>query len=159
MKTSRIGIEFIKKFEGCKLKAYKPVPTEKYYSIGYGHYGADVKKGMEISQSQAEAYLVKDLATAENALNITGVNFTQNQFDSLVSWIYNLGVGNFKSSTMRKYIIARKESEPITDQMVKWVNSNGKPLLGLKRRRVAEANMFIGKELYYIDNSGKIKKH
>ena len=87
-----------------------------------------------------------------------GVNYTQGQFDALTSWIFNLGQGNFKSSTMYKYIVARKSDLEITDQMVKWHNAGGKPLLGLKKRRCAEANMFLGKEMYYIDVNGCVKK-
>ena len=158
MTTSQNGIDFIKKFEGCRLAAYKPVPTEKYMTIGYGHYGADVRNGMVITQQRAEELLKGDIKPVERLLNGMGINYTQGQFDALTSWIYNLGVGNFKSSTMYKYIVSHKGDEAITDQMVKWANAGGRPLLGLRRRRVAEANMFLGKERYYVDNSGNIKK-
>ena len=159
MNTSQKGIDLIKQFEGCRLKAYKPVPTEKYWTIGYGHYGADVKPNMAITQAQAETILQSDLKPIERLLNDMGINYTQNQFDSLVSWIYNLGSGAFKSSTMYRYIVARRNDIDITDQMVKWHNAGGKPLLGLKKRRCSEANMFLGKVLYYIDSRGNIKKH
>ena len=159
MNTSQKGIDLIKQFEGCKLKAYKPVPSEKYWTIGYGHYGADVKPNMVITQAQAETLLQGDLKPIERLLNGMGINYTQGQFDALISWNYNLGTGAFKSSTMYKYIVARRNDIDITDQMVKWVNSGGKPLLGLKRRRAIEANMFLGKELYYIDLRGNIKRH
>lgn len=158
MKTSQKGIDLIKQFEGCRLKAYKPVQTEKYLTIGFGHYGADVKPNMVITQAQAEDLLKRDIIAFEGVLNAMGINFTQNQFDALISWQYNLGASNFQSSTMYKYIRARKSDLEITDQMVKWVNSNGKPLLGLKRRRVAEANMFLNKEVYFVNAKGEIKK-
>ena len=158
MTISQKGIDFIKQFEGCRLTAYKPVSTEKYYTIGYGHYGVDVRRGMVITQQRAEELLKGDIKPVERLLNGMGINYTQGQFDALTSWIYNLGVGNFKSSTMYKYIVSHKNDEAITDQMVKWVNAGGMPLLGLRRRRVAEANMFLGKERYYVDNSGNIKK-
>lgn len=57
-KIGQAGMQLIMQFEGCRLTAYKPVATEKYYTIGYGHYGADVTKGMKISMAQAEAYLI-----------------------------------------------------------------------------------------------------
>ena len=85
MKTSQIGVDLIKSFEGCRLAAYKPVPTEKYWTIGYGHYGADVVPGIKITQAQAEAYLKKDLERFENAVTRTGLALNQNQFDALVS--------------------------------------------------------------------------
>lgn len=159
MKISKDGIAFIKQWEGCKLTAYKAVPTEKYYTVGIGHYGADVKKGDVITQAQAEQLLIKDVAPIETLLNNLHVTFTQGQFDALCSWIFNSGVGNFNSSTMRKYIIERRPDENITDQMVKWHNAGGKPLAGLKRRRVAEANLWLGHDVYYVDMTGKIKKH
>lgn len=153
METSEHGIGLIKQFEGCKLTAYKPVPTERYWTIGYGHYGADVKQGQTITQAQAEALLVKDIKPIEQLLNKMNVNFRQSQFDALVSWIFNLGAGNFANSTMKKYIMQRRKDEDITDQLVKWVSCWGKPLLGLKKRRVAEANLWLGREAYRIVGS------
>lgn len=155
MKISQKGLEIIKKYEGCKLFAYRDsvgVPT-----IGYGHT-KNVTMGMAITQAQAEAFLRQDVEYVEKILNGMGVNFTQNSFDSLCSWIFNLGVGSFNSSTMKKYIVARKPDIEITDQMVRWHNAGGKPLLGLKKRRVEEANLWLGQEKYYLDASGNIKK-
>ena len=158
MKTSQRGIDLIKQFEGCKLTAYKPVPTEKYWTIGYGHYGADVKQGMAITLERAEELLRLDVAPIERTINGLGINLRQEAFDALVSWIYNLGQGSFAQSTMRKFIVAGRADLDITDQMVKWHNAGGRPLLGLKRRRVSEANLWLGFEYYWIDNNGNIKK-
>ena len=155
MKISQKGIDLIKKFEGCKLTAYRDsvgIPT-----IGVGHTKG-VKMGMTITQAQADEYLRSDLVTCEQTLNKLGVNLAQNEFDALCSWIFNLGSGAFNSSTMKRYIVANKSDEEITDQLIKWHNAGGRPLLGLKRRRVAEANMFINKERYFVDASGNIKK-
>ena len=155
MFTSQQGIDLIKKFEGCVLEAYKcPAGV---WTIGYGTTQG-VKPGMKITQYQAEAFLKRDIQPLESTLNSMGVNFTQNQFDALISWMYNLGVGNFNTSTLKKKIIARASDEDICDQIIKWVNSGGKPLLGLKRRRVEEANLFIGSKFYYIDISNNICK-
>ena len=155
MRISQRGINMIKDFEGCKLAAYKDsvgVPT-----IGIGHVKG-VKMGMKITQAQADKYLVEDLAVAEKCLNSLGVTLKQNQFDALCSFIFNLGVGNFNSSTMKKYIVAKCSDIDVTDQMVKWCNAGGRPLLGLKKRRVAEANMYLGYTKYIVDASGNIKK-
>ena len=155
MKISNKGIELIKTFEGCKLFAYRDsvgVPT-----VGYGHT-TNVRMGMAITQAEAEKFLHDDLIPVESVLNAMGVNFTQNEFDALCSWIFNLGAGNFHSSTMKKYIVANKPDLDITDQMVKWHNAGGKPLLGLKKRRVAEANMWLGREVYKVDGQGNIKR-
>ena len=158
MTISQEGIDLIKQFEGCKLVAYKPVPTEKYWTIGYGHYGSDVYEGMKITEKKAEKLLMEDLKKFEATINKVRINFIQREFDALVSWVYNLGPSNFNTSTMRQYIIGDRDDEEITGQMVKWVNAGGKPLTGLKRRRIAEANMFLGYERYSLDKDNNIIK-
>lgn len=155
MNTSDKGINLIKKYEGCKLYAYRD--SVGVLTIGYGTTKG-VKAGMSITQQQAESFLKRDIVPLEKVLNSMNINFTQGQFDALISFQYNLGAANFKSSTMYKYIVARKSDLEITDQMVKWHNAGGKPLLGLKKRRIAEANMFLGKDVYYVDSLGNIKK-
>jgi len=155
MEISNQGISLIKQFEGCKLSAYKDsvgIPT-----IGYGHT-KDVRMGMVITQALAEQYLKDDLQPVEKLLNGMGVNFKQNQFDALCSWIFNLGASKFNSSTLKKYIVANKSDVEIGDQIIRWVNAGGKPLLGLKRRRIAEANMFVGRDIYYLDSNNDIKR-
>lgn len=150
MKVSNKGVDLIKKYEGCRLQAYKPVLGEKYWTIGIGHYGKDVKQDERITMERALELFHNDIVPIEKVINGLNINFKQNQFDALVSWIFNLGVGNFNSSTMKKKILMKANEEEITDQMVKWVNSCGKPLLGLKKRRVDEANLFLGVQLYEI---------
>ena len=155
MKISSDGIELIKKFEGCRLKAYRcpaGVPT-----IGYGHTKG-VKMGDKITQEQADDFLREDVKHIEVLLNKLGINFRQEQFDALVSWIFNLGGGNFNSSTMKKRIVSDAGNLDITDQLVKWYNAGGRPLSGLKLRRIAEANMFLGEEIYYLDENNNIKR-
>ena len=155
MNTSQKGLDLIKKYEGCKLYAYRcPAGV---LTIGYGHTKG-VKAGQAITQAQAEQFLKDDIRPLETLLNDMRLNFKQNQFDALISWIFNLGAANFKSSTMYKKIIAHADDLDITDQMVKWYNAAGRPLLGLKKRRVEEANMFLGKDVYYVDNKGEIKR-
>lgn len=100
-KISQVGIKFIKSFEGCRLKAYKPVPTETHYTIGWGHYGPDVQLDMTITQAQADSMLVADLAKYEGYVNNSNyvpvtAQLNQNQFDALVSFCYNCGNGSLK---------------------------------------------------------------
>lgn len=155
MFTSQNGIDLIKKYEGCKLTAYKcpaGVPT-----IGYGHTQG-VKMGMTITQAQADAFLKADIKPLESILNKMGINYTQGQFDALISWLFNFGIGNFNSSTLKKKILTKASDIEITDQIIKWVNVGGKAMLGLKKRRIEEANLFLNKELYYIDTNNNIKK-
>lgn len=93
MKTSNKGIELIKSFEGCHLTSYK-CPSG-VWTIGYGHT-AGVGKGQNITQAQADAYLVADLAKYESYVNALIMKLNQNQFDALVSFTYNCGQGNLK---------------------------------------------------------------
>ena len=155
MTASRLGLRLIKDFEGLRLGAYKcPAGV---WTIGFGHTNG-VKQGQVITEAQACDFLVEDIAPIEKLLNSLGINFRQDQFDALVSWIFNLGAGNFNKSTLKKKILADAKDEEIAYEFTKWVNAGGKPLAGLKRRRVAEANMFLGDELYYLDDKNNIKK-
>ena len=155
MTTSRKGLQLIKDFEGLRLAAYKcPAGV---WTIGYGHTKG-VKQGQVIDQMRADDMLIEDIAPIERLLNSIGINFRQEQFDALCSWIFNLGVGNFSHSTMIVRIGTNASDIEITDQLVRWIKAGGKPLKGLKRRRIAEANMFLGKEVYYLDKDDNICK-
>lgn len=146
MKSSDLLIRKIKEFEGLSLKAYKPVPTEKFYTIGYGHYGADVKANQVITEKEAESLLRKDLEKFEAYVNKLNVCKKQCCFDSLVSFTFNLGTAALGRSTLLKYIRANKAEQYIRGEFAKWVNSGGVPLRGLKRRRQWEADRYYGKE-------------
>lgn len=137
MKTSQKGIDLIKCFEGCRLQAYKAVPTEPCYTIGYGHYGSDVSPNMVISQAQAEAFLKQDLAKYESAVNSLGIPLNQNQFDALVSFAYNCGAGNLKK------LVRGRDTQQIADAMLQYNKSGGNVLAGLTRRRQAERELFL----------------
>ena len=139
------GLNLIKSFEGCKLTAYKCLPTEKYYTIGYGHYGSDVKAGMKITEEQAEELLLQDCKKAIKNVNsfMSKYNFNQNQFDALVSFTYNLGGSNLKSSTLLKKVNANPCDRTIADEFKKWVNAGGKKLNGLVKRRKSESELYF----------------
>ena len=155
MTTSRNGLQLIKDFEGLRLESYKcPAGV---WTIGYGHTKG-VKPNVVIDQMRAEDLLIEDIAPIERMLNKLGINFRQECFDALVSWNFNLGEGAFRNSTLLKKIVADAPDEEITDEIVKWVNANKKPLLGLKIRSIAEANMFLGYDKYYLDKDNNIKK-
>ena len=146
MKSSDLLIRKIKEFEGLSLKAYKPVPTEKFYTIGYGHYGADVKANQVITEKEAESLLRKDLEKFEAYVNKLDVCKRQGQFDSLVSFSFNLGTAALGRSTLLKYIRANKAEQYIRGEFAKWVNSKGMRLKGLVIRRQWEADRYYGKE-------------
>lgn len=136
MDISQNGINLIKKYEGCRLKAYKPVATEKYFTIGYGHYGADVRQGMTITQAQADAFLKKDCTASVKAVNALGKPFNQNQFDALVSFCYNCGSGNLKSLCNGRTI------DQIGDKIILYNKAGGKVLNGLVKRRKEEQALY-----------------
>ena len=141
------GLALIKKFEGCELKAYQC--SAGVWTIGYGHT-KDVIEGMEITQEQAEQMLVDELHEYESYINkYVTVALSQNQFDALVSWVYNLGPANLSASTMLK-VLNSGEYEDVPAQMKRWNKAGGKVLEGLIRRREAEACLFIGKEWFEI---------
>ena len=146
MKSSDLLIRKIKEFEGLSLKAYKPVPSERYYTIGYGHYGADVKANQVITEKEAESLLRKDLEKFEAYVNKLDVCKKQFQFDALVDFSFNLGTAALGRSTLLKYIRANKAEQYIRGEFAKWVNSGGVPLRGLKARRQWEADRYYGKE-------------
>ena len=147
MNTSAEGIALIKKFEGCELKAYQC--SAGVWTIGYGHT-KDVEEGDTISKDQAEEMLVEELHEYENYVNeYVNVALSQNQFDALVSWVYNLGPANLTASTMLK-VLNSGEYEDVPAQMKRWNKAGGKVLEGLIRRREAEACLFVGKEWFEI---------
>lgn len=154
MKTSNKGIELIKKHEGLRLKAYL-CPAGKW-TIGYGHT-KDVKPGQVITEEEAERLLRDDLAIAENEINRHNLDINQNQFDALASFVYNVGVGNFRTSTLLKKIKANPNDESIADEFRRWVYSNGKKLPGLVKRREEEAELYF-KEIEEIEEVEEIKE-
>ena len=133
----------IKYFESCKLTAYQD--SVGVWTIGWGHT-AGVKKGDNWTQDEADDILLNDLEKFEGYVNqYVKVPLTQNQFDALVSWTFNLGPGNLKSSTMLTKL-NEKSYDEVPSQMKRSNKAGGKVLRGLERRRNAEAAMFSGKE-------------
>ena len=143
MKTSPKGIALIKEFEGLRLKAYKC--PGGVWTIGYAHT-AGVKPGMVITEKQAEEYLKADLIAFEKYLNGLGLALNQNQFDALISFIYNIGTGNFTSSTLLRKIRLNPQDNSIMDDFLRWVYSKVRVLPGLKRRRLAEMKLYFSKD-------------
>ena len=135
MKTSDLGIQLICRFEGLKTDAYKDavgIPT-----IGYGHTKG-VRMGMKITKEQAIEFLKEDLVKAENAVNKYNAkyNFSQNQFDALVSFAFN--VGSIDQLTAK----GTRTIEKIAECIPKYNKAGGKKLQGLVNRRQAELEMF-----------------
>ena len=133
------GVKLIQSFESCKLTAYpdqRGIPT-----IGWGHT-AGVKLGDTCSQAQADSWFLDDTHWASlEVIRTVDVSITQNQFDALVSFVFNVGAGNWTSSTLRRLVNGR--SPEAAQEFVKWDHVSGVPDAGLLRRRQAEQALFL----------------
>lgn len=139
MKISENGLKLIIDFEGFCPKATKAVKTEKYYTIGYGHYGKDVDEKQTITKEEALLLLKKDMKRFEAKVMKYNncYNFTQNEFDALVSFAYN--VGNIDQLTVK----GTRTKKEIADAMLLYIKSGGKVLNGLRKRRIRERELFL----------------
>lgn len=138
MTTSKQGVELIKAFEGFREKSYKAVSTEKYYTIGYGHYGADVKRGQTITVEQGDQLLVDDLKKFEAKVNeySSRYNFNQHEFDALVSFAYNIGSIDQLTDN------GKRSRADIRAHWLEYNKSGGKVIKGLVTRRTKELELF-----------------
>jgi len=141
LKTSQQGLELIKRFEGFSSKPYLDpvgIPT-----IGYGHTFGVTMDMRPISEERATEYLKEDVLHAELGVKeLVRVPLTQNQFDALVSFTYNLGVGNFELSTLLRKLNSSRYDD-VSAEFGKWIYAGGKRLRGLEERRRAEAELFM----------------
>jgi lysozyme len=147
MTTSQKGIDIIKSFEGCRLKAYQD--SAGVWTIGYGTImypsGKRVKAGDRITKECAEEYLAYEIGLKARSVEVftSDLHLSQNQFDALVSFAYNLGVGALQRSTLLKKVRAEKNDPAIRGEFMKWVRAGGKVLKGLQRRRQKEADLYF----------------
>lgn len=141
-RISRKGVRFIAKFEGFVDHAYKPVAAEPYWTIGYGHYGPDVKAGATINQRRARKLLREDLRRFDAAVNrLVRVRLNQPQHDALVSFAFNAGESALADSTLLA-LLNRSQYSAVPGQLLRWVNGASGPLAGLVTRRKAEGALF-----------------
>lgn len=144
MKISASGLWLIKKFEGLSLKPYADIAGKM--TIGYGHLilpGENFDKG--ISSQEAESLLLRDIARFEKAVSrLVSRSIIQNQFDALVCFTFNVGENAFNKSTMLKKINNGDSDIDIAREFLKWLYAGGQPSRGLLRRRLAEAQLYLG---------------
>lgn len=146
MTPSKTCADLVKSFEGCILKAYPdPGTGGDPWTIGVGHTGPEVKPGVVWTQAQADAALETDLARfARGVWNAIGEKeTTQNRFDALVSFAFNVGLGNLLNSTLLR-MHNKGDYAGAAGQFIRWNKAAGKVLNGLTRRREAEAKMYRG---------------
>ena len=145
MQTSDKGIALIKQFEGCKLTAYQD--SVGVWTIGYGWTkpvdGKPIRAGMTINQETAERLLKTGLVSYESDVSrLVKVGLTQEQFDALVSFTYNLGARSLSTSTLLRKLNAG-DYAGAADEFLRWNKAGGKVLNGLTRRREAERALFL----------------
>jgi len=139
-KVSPAGRALVEDFEKCRLVAYKPTPND-VWTIGIGHTEG-VRAGQVITQEQAIELLIEDMEWVEECVNkYVRVPINQNQFDALACFVFNVGCGAFKGSTLLKKL-NNKDYEGAANQFIRWNKQAGEVLAGLTRRRFAEAKLF-----------------
>jgi lysozyme len=137
---SNNGLELTKGFEACRLSAYRDI--KGVLTIGFGHTGPEVHPGMVITEAEADALLVKDMQVADLAVNrLVTASLSQNQFDALVDFTFNLGEGVLARSTLLRVLNTGKY-DYAADQLLAWDHAGGQVVAGLLRRRRAEMELF-----------------
>ncbi|MGQ9570191.1 MAG: lysozyme [bacterium] len=138
--VSERGINLIKAFEGFRPTPYHCIAG--YSTIGIGHRILPHESFVSISEEEAEDILRKDLSKTERAVSrLIRVPLTQNQFDALCSFTFNLGAGALQRSTLRMKV-NREEHDEVFDEFMKWIYAGGRKIRGLIRRRFAEACLY-----------------
>lgn len=145
LKLSQVGIDLIKSFEGCSLKAY--ICPGDTWTIGWGTTGKvngkPITEGMTITQKEADDLFLRSLKTYEDAVNkYVKVLINQNQYDALVSFTYNCGPGALQKSNLLKYL-NQGDYVKAAKEFQLWNKAGGKVVTGLTRRRAAEKTLFL----------------
>lgn len=145
MKISANGLVVIKHFESLSLKAYPdPATGGAPWTIGWGHTGYEVKPGLVWNDNQAQNALLADLEKFQKGVSaVIQTTLTQGQYDALVSFSFNLGLGSLQNSTLLKMVNSRDMGNAAA-QFSRWNKAGGKVMKGLIRRRAAEAALFTG---------------
>ena len=145
LSISANGVNLIASFEGLSLTAYKAISSEKYYTIGYGHYGKEITKDTKITKQEALSLLQSDCKKFEKKVNkyMNTYHFNQNQFDALVSFAYN--IGNIDGLTKN----GTRSIKEIERVLPSYNKAGGKVLNGLTKRRNKELELFKQKIRYF----------
>ena len=140
MVVNERGVDIIKEFEGLRLTSY--LCAAKVWTIGYGHTGPDVYQGMTITKQTAEDLLRGDLLYFEHGVDSLIETATENEFSAMVSLAFNIGLGNFKKSSVLKYHNIGKRAQAANSFLL-WIKGGGRQLPGLVRRRSAERSLYL----------------
>ena len=150
------GLHFAAAWEQFKGTAYRATPDEDYLTIGYGHYGSDVKAGQTITPWQALLLLNHDMASAVMAVSaVIHPSLNQAQFDAVVDLVFNNGAGVIASTTGTGQALRSGAVDTLRAKLALFINQNGKPLLGLRRRTAGRLAMFDGKTWQEAEKIGR----
>lgn len=150
------GIHFTAAWEKFRGTAYKATPAEKYWTIGYGSYGPHVKEGQKITEGQALILLNRDMAHACLVVDTAAhPSLTQAQFDAVVDLVFNAGPGVIAPSTGTGQALRAGDVKTLRAKLALFINQNGKPVLGLRRRVAGRLALFDGKPWQEAEKIGR----
>lgn len=150
------GLHFTAAWEQFRGTAYRATPAEKYLTIGYGSYGPHVKDGQKITEGQALILLNRDMAAAVKAVDaVAHPSLTQAQFDAVVDLVFNAGAGVIASTTGTGQALRAGDVKTLRAKLALFINQNGKPVLGLRRRVAGRLALFDGKPWQEAEKIGR----
>lgn len=150
------GLHFTAAWETFAPVAYRATKAEKHLTIGYGHYGPDVYPGMKITPAQGLLYLNRDMAAAVKAVDaVAHPSLTQAQFDAVVDLVFNAGAGVIASTTGTGKALRAGDVKTLRAKLALFINQNGKPVLGLRRRVAGRLALFDGKPWQEAEKIGR----
>lgn len=150
------GLHFTAAWEQFRGTAYRATSAEKYLTIGYGSYGPHVKPGQKITEGQALILLNRDMAAAVKAVDaVAHPSLTQAQFDAAVDLVFNAGAGVIASNTGTGQALRAGDVKTLRAKLALFINQNGKPVLGLRRRVAGRLALFDGKPWQEAEKIGR----
>lgn len=153
---SNNGLKFTAAWEQFRGTAYRATSAEKYLTIGYGSYGPHVKEGQKITEGQALILLNKDMAAAVKAVDaVAHPSLTQAQFDAVVDLVFNAGAGVIAATTGTGQALRAGDVKTLRAKLALFINQNGKPVLGLRRRVAGRLALFDGKPWQEAEKIGR----
>ena len=153
------GLQFKKAWEKFRGTAYKATKNEKYWTIGWGHTGPDVYEGQKITEGQGLLLLNRDMQWAVKAVDeVAHPSLTQAQFDAVVDLVFNAGAGVIAATTGTGKALRSGDVATLRAKLALFINQNGKPLLGLRRRTAGRLALFDGKPWQEAEAVGRAVK-
>lgn len=153
------GLKFTAAWEDFRGTAYRATPSEKYLTIGYGSYGPHVYEGQKITKGQGLLLLNRDMAKAVAAVDAAAHHsLTQAQFDAVCDLVYNAGAGVIAATTGTGKALRSGDIATLRTKLALFINQNGKPLLGLRRRTAGRLALFDGKPWQEAEVIGRAVK-